>query len=151
MDALMAFGMKGAFTITVRAAADLSSSLMLGRALGLDGDFANTGREALGIILQNVDSGQMVTLGYMGRLPFYPVGTMSAGYLLGVESGRFIASVGGGYAVGRALGQYGGGTAPGPNTNVGSGSLGEGLFNFVNAEFQNTLASSAGLGAFGGY
>lgn len=151
MDSLMAYTMKSAWTITVRAAQDLSATNLLGRVLGIDGDFANTGREALGIILQNVNSGEMVTLGVAGKLPFFPVGTMSAGYMLDVASGRLIASVGGGYAVGRVLGQYGGGTAPGPNTNVGSGSLGEGLFNFINGPFLNTLASSAGLSAYGGY
>lgn len=149
MDPLMAFSMNSGFTISVRAATDLADRLFLGRVLGLDGDFANTGREALGIILQNVDSGQMLTLGVLGRFPYYPVGTMSAGYMLDVASGRIIAAAGAGYIVGRSLGQYGGGSAPGPNTAVGSGALGEGLFNFINASLLQVSGPGV-TGALGG-
>ena len=142
---------QSAITFTLKAGADLQDPSMLGRVLGIDGDFANTGREAFGVVLENVKSGEMVTVGIFGRLPFRSETTVkSAGYALTVASGLMTAAAAGTYIVGRSIGKYAG-QSPGPNTNVGCGTLGECLFSPWAAPFVDNPASAGMTGNLGGY
>jgi len=141
----LAYKNSDVFRVSVRATRELLDPLYLGRALAIGGDFATSGRTARGIILENVASGEMVTLGVMGVMPYYPVVQASAGALMTVDaSGQFVFAAAGLVPVGTTVGQYAGGTAPGPNTHVGSGTLGVGIFIFgIGIIMQNP--ASAGM------
>ena len=115
------------FTRTIVAGNDFSSPTHLGKALTLSGDFANNGREAMGLLLIGASSGRHVTIGVMGILPYASVDITSAGGALTVTDSGFLTNLAvSNYEVGMSYGEKG--------TNqiaVNSGAVGDGNFNFA--------------------
>ncbi len=111
--------------IPVTAANDFSKPADLGKAVTLAGEWATNGREAIGILLQNVDSGDEAAVGVFGSLPYFARNVISAGYVLQVTtSGEFIAGAAATIIVGKAMGSQ-----HANNANTSSGALSSGFFN----------------------
>ena len=93
---------------TFKASADLSDIAHLGKAVTRAGGFATNGREAVGILLSNADSGGAITVGIAGILPYKATNVISAGYALTVDgSAQFQALAVSNYEVGIAYGTQG--------------------------------------------
>ncbi len=106
--------------VAVKAAVDMRNRADLYRAVTAGGDFASTGRNALGVLLSNGNSGQHVQVGIFGDLPFLAGGVCSFGYALTVgASGAFAGMTAGNHEVGVCLGADGV-----DQQNVSSGSVG---------------------------
>lgn len=126
------------FTRTVVAGNDLSAPGDLYKAITLSGDFAQNGRNAMGILLEGASSGRNVTVGVMGVMPFASEDISSAGGALTCQgSGWFSNLKSGDYEVGFAYGHKGT-----DQVQVNSGAIGEGLFNFAVTPY---LTSSMGV------
>ena len=106
--------------VSVRASVDMRSRADLYRAVTAGGDFASTGRNALGVLLSNANSGQPVQVGIFGELPFFAGGVCSFGYALTVStSGGFVGMTPANHEVGVCVGADGV-----DQQNVTSGSIG---------------------------
>lgn len=111
--------------IPVTAANDWSKPADLGKAVTLAGEFATNGREAVGLLLQNVDSGQEASVGIWGEMPYFARNVVSAGYALQITtSGEIVAAAAATVIVGKALG-----SRHANNANTSSGALASGFFN----------------------
>ena len=114
------------FTWTLPAGEDLDDLSPgngdLFKAVALDdGRPANNGLRAGGILLYGGKSGDHVTLGYLGVMKFAAGGPVVKGRRVTVAtSGYFVEATSGSYVVGRCL-----------DTNVSSGAIGTGAFNFA--------------------
>ena len=109
-------------SIPVVATEDLSVAQY--HACDIDGTLAQVGDTAIGILQNKPESGEDGELAYTGRSRYRAGGAITIGARLTcAASGWVTACVSGGAIVGRAL------------SAVGSGSIGEGIFNFsTNAE-----------------
>jgi hypothetical protein len=106
--------------VAVRAAVDMRSRADLYRAVTAGGDFASNGRNAMGVLLTNANSGQPVQVGIFGELPFFAGGVCSFGYALTVAaSGAFAGMTPANHEVGVCVGADGV-----DQQNVNSGSVG---------------------------
>jgi len=126
------------FTWTIRAGEDLDNLIPgpghLFKAVALDdGRTAQNGREAGGILLYGGKTNEHITLGYLGILKFTAGGAIGKGQRLTVStSGYMIQATSGSYVVGRCL-----------DTNVTSGAIGTGAFNFANIAYMGNSGETA--------
>ena len=138
IGSVISYRMGDVIAIQVRMANDMSTPSDLGKAVTMAGDFATNGRDAIGILLQNVSSGQVATVGVHGILPYFVRNVVSAGYALTITgTGEVIAAAAETVIVGQHLGQQNT-----DNANTSSGQLANGFFNFATGPFLN--ADSAG-------
>jgi hypothetical protein len=112
--------------VAVRASVDMRNRADLYRAVTPGGDFASTGRNALGVLLSNASSGQAVQVGIFGELPFLAGGVCSFGYALTIStSGAFVGMTPANHEVGVCLG-----ADAVDAQNVNSGAVGAGFLVF---------------------
>ena len=104
------------------AAQDLSGDTEQYHAITVGGTIAPTASTALGILQNKAKSGREATAGYSGRSRYRAGGTVAAGNRLTVTTSGWLTAVGSNeLGIGTALGA------------VGSGGIGEGIFNFAGA------------------
>lgn len=105
------------------AGADISALQYLAISLD-DGARAINGAEAGGILQNKPKSGEAATIGVVGIMKFRAGGAITKGAKITVDSNSTMITAGSGYyVVGRAW------------ETVTSGSIGTGLFNFINAPY----------------
>lgn len=101
------------------------------RAVQIDGTLATDTRDAAGIIETRTDSGGEGSINVFGRNKFVAGAAVARGARLKVTSGGFMTTANSGdYGIGMC------------ETGVASGSVGNGVFNFINKGY---LASSYGI------
>lgn len=88
-------------TITVAATADLTGHLF--KAVGLDGDVAETTAAAKGILRNKANTGDHATLAYKGQMKAYAGGAVNSGAQVGVTTSGFLIAVTTSAYVGYAL------------------------------------------------
>lgn len=117
---------------TITAGEDLNSVGHYHHAVALDdGKLAANGREAAGILVNKPKSGEALTLAYEGELKYAAgAGISKAAKLTVTTSGWFITAASGSWIVGKA------------KDAATSGSIGTGIFNFVNPPYAETSASA---------
>ena len=126
------------FTWTIAAGEDLDDLTPgtgdLFKAVALDdGKIAANGREAGGILIYGGRSAEHITLGYMGVLKFSAGAAVTKGRRLTVSTSGYIVEAGSGtYVVGRCL-----------ETDVASGAIGTGAFNFSNVAYMGNSGETA--------
>jgi len=120
-------GQNFGFTYTDQAKTDLSSYQYHGIALN-DGQLADNGYEACGIILNKPKNKEHVEIGAIGVFKYRAgLAVSSEGMHLQVAAnGYFTPAASGYYFVGKAL------------ETVTSGSIGRGLFNFAQSIYMTT-------------
>lgn len=124
---------------TIVASADLSiQTLGIGaiyKAIAMDdGDFAQNGSEADGLLFAGETSPNHVTIGYQGVMKYTAGLAIVAGARLTVTtSGYFITAVSGTAIIGKNA-----------ENAVGSGAIGTGLFNFTNPVFMTSCHGGTG-------
>ena len=129
-------------SIPVMATNNFEGDDKLGRAVTRGGDFADDGLTALGVCLQQVNSGQPMSIGIFGVLKYRPINVVSAGYKLSVTtSGFFQAAAADTYGVGFALGQ-----SSNDDANTSSGALATGFLNFATRDFIDALSGGLLVG-----
>lgn len=98
-----------------------------------DGQLAEDGREAGGLLLYGGRQGEHVTLGYAGVMKFTAGADVGAGRRLTVAaSGYLVEATSGSYVVGRCL-----------DTPVTSGAVGTGAFNFATVAYMGNSGEIA--------
>ena len=118
---------------------DMSADDKLGRAVTHLGEFADSGDEALGVCMQQAESGQTMQVGIWGVLKYRPQNVISVGYKVTVTtSGFFIAAAANTTFVGVALGQSGVDAA-----NTSSGALATAMLNFAARSYIMTISGGA--------
>lgn len=121
------------FTRTIVAGNNLTNPADLFKAITLSGDFANNGREAIGILVEGVRSGGHAAVAVMGVMPYVSANVTSAGGALTVTASGFMTNLAAETnEVGVSHGEKG--------TNqiaVNCGAVGAGLFSFVNKPWVN--------------
>jgi len=117
---------------TISAGEDLNTSAFQYHAIALDdGKLAANGRESGGILINKPKSGEGLTLGYQGELKYAAGGAIAkAAKLTVTTSGWFVTAGSGSWICGRA--KYA----------ATSGSIGTGIFNFINPPYAETSASA---------
>ena len=96
-----------------------------------DGIHSANGAEAGGILQYGGQSGEHVTIGYMGVMKFTAGGAITAGDRMVVtNSGYILTQQSGSHVVGRC-----------GRTDVASGEVGVGIFNFLTPDFLETESS----------
>ena len=105
----------------MKAAEDLTSHLYFAVTCH-DGKIANDGSEASGILLNKPASGEAANVGMMGEMPFQAGGAIAADAKITVTTSGYCTAAGSGDHIVGKNGQVA----------VTSGSIGRGLFNFVN-------------------
>lgn len=111
-------GSLGKLSFAVDAGADLSASQY--KAIAVGGTIAATSTAAMGILQNKPESGEDATLAMLGISKFRAGGAVTAGGAVAVTtSGWLVACASGDLAVGKSF------------EAVTSGSVGEGMFNFV--------------------
>ena len=104
--------------VSVRAGADLSATQY--KAVAVGGTIAATNTLAMGIQQNKPQSGEDLTISVLGKSRFVAGGAVAAGGAVKVTtSGFLIACASGDLACGKAI------------SAVTSGSIGEGIFNFI--------------------
>ena len=113
-------------SIAVAAGADMNTEAFQYHAIALDdGLVAANGLEAIGILKGKPKSGDHAQVAYKGRIKYRAGAAVTQAARLTVSaSGWLTASASGDYIVGRAL------------STVTSGSIGDGIFDFVAPTYQ---------------
>ena len=134
----------GQVTITLKTINDLSDRKDLFKAVTWLGDFAANGRSAAGVLVAGATSGQFCTILLVGRTKVSLGAASSVGNAMTVAaSGFFTPMSAGAFEIGTLMGQDGADKTSGVNCSWAAA-----IVNFANKPFANTLASSAGQGAF---
>ena len=126
------------FTWTIPAGEDLDDLAPgtgeIFKAVALDdGQIAQNGREAGGILVYGGKTSEHVTLGYLGVMKFTAGAAIAKGKRVTVTtSGYFVEAASGSYVVGRCL-----------DTAVSSGAVGTGAFNFTTMAFMGNSGEVA--------
>lgn len=111
-------------SIPVEATEDLSPNARQYKAVDMDGTISATFTgltPSIGILQNKPESGEDMTVGWLGRSRYVAGAAVTAGNLLTVTTSGFMVTVTSGDGVcGRAM------------NAVSSGETGEGLFNFAN-------------------
>lgn len=108
-------------SVPIVAGADLSD--LQYRAITVGGTLAPTASTALGILQNKAALGRDTTAGYLGRSRYRAGAAVTAGDRLTVTASGWLTACGSNeLGIGTALG------------NVGSGGIGEGIFNFAGAK-----------------
>lgn len=117
---------------TLTAGEDLYADGYRYHAIALDdGKLAVNGREAAGILVNKPKTGEALTLAYEGELKYAAgAGISKAAKLTVTTSGWFITAGSGDWIVGKS------------KVAATSGSIGTGIFNFVNPPYAETSASA---------
>jgi len=103
---------------TIQALEDLNTHQYQAIALD-DGEIANSGQEAVGILINKPKNGEHAEIAYEGEIKFRAGGAISIHKPITVTTSGYFVDAGSGYfVVGRA------------KATVTSGSIGTGLFNF---------------------